>query len=243
MIGISAGNHAQALAWGAAQEEIDALVVMWRDASEAKVAATRGYGAAVDLEAADVQSRRSPGSRSSIARDRPGARAPVRRPARIAGAGDGRARDPRRLAGVETILVPAGGGGLVAGIAAAARRRRVSSVEPDGSTRRARRASRPGSRCRSHPARWRTGSPRRSPGEIALEMLRPHGVGACSSRRTRSRTAFRLLYARAKLAVEPAAAIGLAALLAGRSSGGRVAVVVSGGNVAPETASAILGGR
>src|ERR671919_3006990 len=53
VIGISAGNHAQALAWGAAQEGIDALVVMWHGASEAKVAATRGYGAAVDLDAAD----------------------------------------------------------------------------------------------------------------------------------------------------------------------------------------------
>src|SRR5262245_43453913 len=53
VIGISAGNHAQALAWAAASEGIDALVVMWRGASEAKIEATRGYGAAVDLEAED----------------------------------------------------------------------------------------------------------------------------------------------------------------------------------------------
>ena len=53
VIGISAGNHAQALAWGAASEGLDCLVVMWRGASEAKLAATRGYGAAVDLEASD----------------------------------------------------------------------------------------------------------------------------------------------------------------------------------------------
>ena len=51
VISISAGNHAQALAWGAASEGVDALVVMWQGASEAKIAATRGYGAAVDLEA------------------------------------------------------------------------------------------------------------------------------------------------------------------------------------------------
>src|SRR5213075_3512996 len=51
VIGISAGNHAQALAWGAAAEGIDALLVMWQGASEAKIEATRGYGAAVDLEA------------------------------------------------------------------------------------------------------------------------------------------------------------------------------------------------
>src|SRR4051794_17587035 len=52
VITISAGNHAQAVAWGAAAEGIDALVVMWSDASTQKIAATRGYGATVDVEAA-----------------------------------------------------------------------------------------------------------------------------------------------------------------------------------------------
>src|SRR5687768_12579074 len=42
VIAISAGNHAQAVAWGSAQESLDALVVMWSGASEAKIAATRG---------------------------------------------------------------------------------------------------------------------------------------------------------------------------------------------------------
>src|SRR4051812_29061088 len=51
VIGISAGNHAQALAYGATLEQIDSLVVMWEGASEQKIAATRAYGAAVDLEA------------------------------------------------------------------------------------------------------------------------------------------------------------------------------------------------
>ena len=82
VIGISAGNHAQALAWGAAASRgIDALVVMWQGASEAKIEATRGYGAEVDLE--------SPGPAEAFDRlaragraDRPHARAPVRPPAR-----------------------------------------------------------------------------------------------------------------------------------------------------------------
>ena len=51
VIAISAGNHAQAVAYAAAAEGVDALVVMWQGASEQKIAATRGYGAAVDLEA------------------------------------------------------------------------------------------------------------------------------------------------------------------------------------------------
>jgi threonine dehydratase len=53
VIGISAGNHAQALAYGAALEGVDALVVMWQGVSEQKLEATRGYGAVVDLEATD----------------------------------------------------------------------------------------------------------------------------------------------------------------------------------------------
>jgi threonine dehydratase len=51
VITISAGNHAQAVAFAAAAYGVDALVVMWSGASEPKIAATRGYGATVDLEA------------------------------------------------------------------------------------------------------------------------------------------------------------------------------------------------
>src|SRR5436309_6582740 len=51
VISISAGNHAQALAYAAAVEEIDALIVMWASASVQKITAARGYGATVDTEA------------------------------------------------------------------------------------------------------------------------------------------------------------------------------------------------
>src|SRR5437762_11747049 len=53
VIGISAGNHAQALAYASALEGVDALVVMWQGASEQKLEATRSYGASVDLQATD----------------------------------------------------------------------------------------------------------------------------------------------------------------------------------------------
>ena len=52
--------------------------------------------------------------------------------------------------------------------------------------------------------------------------------------------AMRFLYGRAKLACEPAGAVAVAALLAGKVSGGTVCCVVSGGNVSPETASSVL---
>ena len=55
--------------------------------------------------------------------------------------------------------------------------------------------------------------------------------------------AFRLLYERAKLACEPAGAAATAAWLSGRIEAERPVVLVSGGNVAPETAAAILARR
>jgi threonine dehydratase len=51
VIAASAGNHAQALAYCARLEGLDALLVMWSTASPAKIAATRGYGAGIDLQA------------------------------------------------------------------------------------------------------------------------------------------------------------------------------------------------
>ena len=56
----------------------------------------------------------------------------------------------------------------------------------------------------------------------------------------------RFLYTRAKLACEPAGAATTAALLAGKiplQAGETVVAVVSGGNVATQTAAAILGGQ
>jgi threonine dehydratase len=58
--------------------------------------------------------------------------------------------------------------------------------------------------------------------------------------------AMRFLYTRAKLSCEPAGAVSTAALLAGKvplEQGETVVAVVSGGNVASETAAAILAGR
>src|SRR5256714_15666371 len=54
VISISAGNHAQALAYAAGVEGIDALVVMWQTASPMKIAAARGYGATIGTQAPDI---------------------------------------------------------------------------------------------------------------------------------------------------------------------------------------------
>ena len=134
VIGISAGNHAQALAWGAAAEGLDALVIMWQGASEAKIEATRGYGAEVDLE--------STGPAEAFDRlaemvDQTG-RTPVHpfdHPLTIAGQGTVGLELLEDVPNADVVLVPVGGGGLIAGIATAVKGlrpgARVIGVEPE----------------------------------------------------------------------------------------------------------------
>ncbi len=135
VISISAGNHAQALAWASREAGLDALIVMWQGADTLKVAATRGYGAAIDQEAA--------GPTESFDRlDELVAETgrtlvhPFNDEAVMAGQGtvgleileDGQP---------DVVVVPVGGGGLVSGIATAVRARlpeaRVIAVEPETS--------------------------------------------------------------------------------------------------------------
>ena len=134
MISISAGNHAQALAYASAAEGIDALVVMWRDASAQKIAAARGYGATVDTEA--------PGSPEAFERleelRRETGRTlvhPFDDPLVIAGQGTVGLEIVEDLPDVDVVLVQVGGGGLVSGIATAVKAlrpdARVVAVEPE----------------------------------------------------------------------------------------------------------------
>jgi threonine dehydratase len=239
VIGISAGNHAQALAWGAAAEGIDCLVVMWASASEAKIAATRGYGASVDLEAADP----------TAAFDRLNALVaesgrtlvhPFDDPVVLAGAGTVALELLEDAPEVETIVVPAGGGGLVAGIAAAAPDRRVIAVEPERSAA-VHEGLAAGKPVWLVPDSIADGLSAPYAGETALDILRAHDVASVLVTEQEIEHGFRFLYERAKLACEPAAAVGVAALLAGKLGAGPTAFVVSGGNVLARTASAILG--
>jgi threonine dehydratase len=134
VISVSAGNHAQALAWAAAAEEVDALVVMWQGASTAKIDATRAYGAQVDLDAA------GPGeafARLHVLEEQTGRVFvhPFDDPTVIAGAGTVGLEILEDVPDVDTIVVACGGGGLVSGIAAACIPAgvRVIAVEPEGS--------------------------------------------------------------------------------------------------------------
>jgi threonine dehydratase len=242
VIGISAGNHAQALAWGAAQEGVDALVVMWRGASESKIAATRGYGASVDLEASGpaeafdrLAELREQTGRSLVH--------PFDDPVVIAGQGTVGLEVLEEAPATETILVAVGGGGLAAGVAASAdTKARVLAVEPELSPA-VHEALAAGRSVPVEPHSIADGLSAPFAGENALATLLAHDVESVLVSEEEIRHAFRWLYTRAKLACEPAAAVALAPLLAGRIEPRQTAVVVSGGNVGAEMASAILAGR
>ena len=238
VIGISAGNHAQALAWGAAAEGVDCLVVMWRSASAAKLAATRGYGASVDLESEDPAGAFDRLA-ELIAETGRTLVHPFDDPLVLAGAGTVGLELLEDAPGVETVLVPGGGGGLVAGIAAALPDRQVVCVEPEES-RAVAAGLEAGHSVPVVPRSIADGLSAPFAGETALAVLRARGVCSVLVSEAEIGEAFRFLYERAKLACEPAAAVGLAALLAGKIEAGKVGIVVSGGNVAAQTASAIL---
>jgi threonine dehydratase len=248
VIGISAGNHAQALAWGAAAERLDALVVMWQGASEAKIEATRGYGAEVDLE--------SPGPTEAFDRlaemvEQTG-RTPVHpfdHPLTIAGQGTVGLELIEDVPDADVVLVPVGGGGLIAGIATAVKGlrpdARVIGVEPELSPA-LHGALAAGKPVPVNPRSIADGLGAPFAGEQGFEISRELVESVVLVTEEEIEDGMRFLYARAKLACEPAGAATTGALLAGKiplQAGETVVAVVSGGNVATQTAAAILGGQ
>jgi threonine dehydratase len=245
VIGISAGNHAQAIAYGAAGEGLDALVVMWRGASEQKIEATRRYGAAVDLTATNpgeaferLDELLETSGRTLIH--------PFDAPATIAGQGTVGLEIAEDVPDVDVVVVPVGGGGLVAGIAVAIKElrptARVVGVEPELSTA-LHSALAAGERVEVQPRSIADGLSAPHAGRLPLEICRALGIEVVLVSEEEIREGFCFLYGRAKLACEPAGAVGVAAVRAGKvvvEPGENAAVVVSGGNVAARTASDIL---
>jgi threonine dehydratase len=241
VIAASAGNHAGALAYAAGLEGIDSLVVMWQGASEVKRAAALGYGAVVDQEAAgpaEVFERLD----ALVEETGRVLVHPFDDPLVVAGQGTVGREIGEDLPDVDVVVVPVGGGGLVSGIAAALPTRRIVAVEPEGSAA-FHDGLAAGEPVPVTPRSIADGLNAPFAGSLPLELGRELGVEPVLVTEEEIEEGFRFLYGRAKLAAEPAGAAGVAAILAGKVEGledATVAVVVSGGNVAPETASGIL---
>ena len=248
VISISAGNHAQALAYAACSEGIDALVVMWQTASQMKIAAARGYGATVDTEAPDIPAAFERLDRLQEETGRTLVH-PYDDPLVMAGQGTVGLEIVEDVPDVDVVLVQVGGGGLVSGIATAVKglrpEARVVAVEPELSAalHESLKAGRP---VTVEPRSLADGLNGPYAGERCVDVCLGLGVESVLVGERDIEEAFRFVYTRAKLACEPAGAATTAALLAGKielEPGSKVVAVVSGGNVLPETASGILAAR
>jgi threonine dehydratase len=245
VISISAGNHAQALAYAAAVEGIDALVVMWQTASPMKIAAARGYGATIDTEAPDIPSAFERLD-DLIAETGRTLVHPYDDPLVMAGQGTVGLEIVEDLPDVDVVLVQVGGGGLVSGIATAVKAARpgarVIAIEPERSPA-LHESLKAGEPVTVEAKSIADGLNGPYAGANCVRICTELGVESVLVSEDALEHAFRFLYGRMKLACEVAGAATTAALLERRvevEPGEKVAAIVSGGNVAPKTAAAIL---
>jgi threonine dehydratase len=247
---VSAGNQAQGAALACGEAGMDIVVFMPASASPAKVAATRGYGATVDLEALDG-AEAFDRMHDYAARTGRAVLLPYDDPWVIAGHATVGLEICDDVPNLGAVLVPASGGGLVSGVALAVKAHapdaRVIAVQPELTAT---------MRASASPAPVEAALPPRPAVTTIADALTAPAIGelclrACAEcvdevvhvSEEEIRTGMRFLYERAKLACEAGAAVGVAALLAGKVSDlgdGVVVAVISGGNVTPQAAAAIL---
>jgi threonine dehydratase len=241
---VSAGNHAMAVAWAARVTSSHAKVAMPRTADASRVQACRDLGAEVVLTDdiasafATAESLRADEGRSFVH--------PFEGPLTALGTASLGYEFLRDTGQLDAIFVPIGGGGLCAGVACAVKqlqpRCRVFGVEPAGADtmHRSFAAGGPARIERVQTIADSLGAPYAMPYSFALcrryvdELVRVDDDEICR--------ALVLLFADAKLAVEPAGAAATAAVLQRRDQleGKHVGVIVCGANVSPEAFASYL---
>ena len=242
--GVSAGNHAISLGYCARRLGTTAKVVMPKNANPYRVQMCRDLGVAVELvdnvhdAFARVKEIEAAEGRTFVH--------PYEGPKTALGTASVGLEfiDQVRAAGdsLDAVVVAAGGGGLTGGVACAVKQMSpetaVYVVEPEGadSLSRSFKAGTPQSIDAVRTIADSLGAPRCEPYSFALNRRFVDEVVLVSDEQIRD--AMRLLFRSAKLAVEPAGAAALAALmypLRERLAGKRVGIVVCGANIDPET--------
>jgi threonine dehydratase/serine racemase len=233
----SSGNHAQALALAARLRGIPAHIVMPEDAPGVKRRAVQGYGARVVPCAPTLAAREETAARV-LAETGATLVHPYDHPDVIAGQGTAALELLEQAGPLDAVVAPIGGGGLLAGTAIAATGLqpgiRVFAAEPAGADDAAR-SKRAGVRLpQTAPATIADGL-RTSVGELTWPVLRDRVEDVVTVSEDEILAALRLAWERAKLLIEPSAAVALAAVLSPRFRGlvgmARVGVILSGGNV------------
>ncbi|MHC5909076.1 threo-3-hydroxy-L-aspartate ammonia-lyase [Streptomyces sp. S6] len=243
----SSGNHAQAVALAARELGTTAVILMPEDAPRSKVEATAGYGAEI------VRYDRYTGDREALGKALAAERGltlipPYDHPHVMAGQGTAALELLEETGGLDTFLAPVGGGGLISGCATAVKAlapdARVIGVEPEASDD-TKRSLAAGHRV-SVPIR-RTiadGQALDTPGDLTFPVVRQLVDAVELVSDDEIRAAMRFAFERLKIVIEPSGATPLAALLAGRPAGlgGRIGLLVSGGNVDTARFAELCGG-
>ena len=237
VVAASAGNHAQGVALAAKLLGISATVFMPVGAPIPKVNATRGYGAEIVFHGAILDEALT---RAIAYAEETGAVLihPFDHLDVVTGQGTCGLEILQQAPGAATVLVPTGGGGLVAGIAAA-----IKAERPDIrviGVQAAEAAAYPGSLEAGKPVAltaMRTiadGIAVARPGMVPFEEILHHVDDVITVSEESISRALVLLLERAKLVVEPAGAVAVAAILDRPEDFATPAVaVLSGGNVDP----------
>jgi threonine dehydratase len=237
VVAASAGNHGQAVAFAAARRGFEATVFMPRTASLPKVDATRAYGATIRSVDGTVDDAIVAARRFAV---ETGAAfvPPFDDPLVVAGQGTVGLEIAAEAPEAEVVVVPVGGGGLISGVAVAMAAlrpgTRVVGVEAAGAASML--ASLDAGRCVRLPNvdTMADGIALKSPCDLTLGLVRDHVDQIVTVTEEEISRALLLLLERVKAVVEPAGAVAMAALLAGKVAGdGPAVAILSGGNVDP----------
>ncbi|MEV8359359.1 threonine ammonia-lyase [Microbacterium sp. NPDC076895] len=241
VVAASAGNHAQGVALAARELGIPATIFMPLGVPVPKLLATRGYGADVILEGATVE---TPLRLAAEFAERTGAVLihPFDHGDIITGQGTLGLELMDDMPDLDTVIIGIGGGGLLSGVAAAVKARaaavgrtvRVIGVQAENS------AAYPASLAAGRPLEVATratiadGIAVARPGDLPFEIISQLADEVVTVSEDDIARALLVLLERAKQVVEPAGAVGVAAILAGKvTAQGPTACVLSGGNIDP----------
>ncbi len=237
VVAASAGNHAQGVALAAQLLGLKAVVYMPRGATIAKEKATRGYGAEVRFagtsidEALESALEYAEGTGAVLVH-------PFDHPDIVAGQATCGAEILEQCPEVRTVLVPTGGGGLLAGVAAAVKASRPEARVVGVQAQKA--AAYPASLAAGHPealasmATMADGIAVGRPGRVPFGVVQSLVDEVVTVEEESISQALLMLLERAKLVVEPAGGVAVAAVLDHPAAFETPAVaVLSGGNVDP----------
>jgi threonine dehydratase len=241
VVAASAGNHAQGVALAAQRLGIPATIFMPLGVPVPKLLATRGYGAEVILEGATVE---TPLRLAAEYAERTGAVLihPFDHRDIIVGQGTLGLELFDDVPDLETVIVGIGGGGLMAGVAASIKARaaavgrtvRIIGVQAANS------AAYPSSLAAGFPMEVATtptiadGIAVARPGDLPFQIINELVDEVVTVSDDDIARAILMLLERAKLVVEPAGAVGVAAILTGQvKASGPTVTVLSGGNIDP----------